>query len=111
MRFILKLMMWSFVALVILPSVAPVESHQSKTDTAAERPQLSSTDAVSLAVGIANDVRGLCVREPALCEIGQQAIMVAIERARDGAVIVGAMVEEHRAKQADASLLTTGSIR
>lgn len=117
MRFIFKLMFWGFVALMIVPSFAPNAQTKGAEVTLISDNQstngasIDASDAIQLAAGIANDVRGICARDPQLCNIGEQVLLGALERARQGAIVVATMIEDHRAKKSSVEQITTGSVK
>lgn len=115
MRFIFKLMFYSFLALAILPSFAespvdPSSDIESSDSTAAET-TFNSVEAIQLAASVASDVRSICNRDPYVCETGQRIVIATLERARDGAHIVAGMIENHREKRnLEADQTITGSV-
>lgn len=103
MRFVLKLMVWGFVALLVLPSISPLSNVGEQPNVAnadaAEPAIIDSSDAIRAAVALAEDVRGMCARDPAVCDTGRKIAVAAVERAKEGAGIVASMVEHHRAEK------------
>ena len=116
MRFIFKLIFYSFLALVILPSFvdAPSEADtgSQKTEIVEASASFSSIEALQLASSVAGDVQSICGRDPYICETGQKIAIAAFERARDGAHIVAGLIEDYREQRRTQSDQTiTGSVK
>ena len=91
MRFLLKLFILGFIGLTVLPAFAPEEYQQAAAGTA-DGPQAPSAFELTSVVGrAAADVRGICDRQPGVCETGKDLISYAGTRAREGLVIAYAM--------------------
>lgn len=115
MRFIFKLMFYSFLALAILPSFAelPAETTVEETEEALapQAASFKSVEALQLAASVASDVKSICSRDPYVCETGQRIVVATLERAKHGAHIVAGMIENHREKRrAEADQVITGSV-
>lgn len=113
MRFLIKLAIFGFLGLLILPAVSPVEDDAAGLTDKSTAIDMQSTapsiDAVRIAVGLAGDIKNICSRDPQMCEAGGRLAEAAMSRAKDGALVLARMVEEYRAEQTDAE--TTGSIK
>ncbi len=113
MRFILKMMVWSFLGLLVLPSVVSLDekSQQSPEVSEATTSTPGGHEAITIAIGLAQDIRGICERKPLLCQAGQRVLASTMERARDGVVVLGQMVEQHRAqRRTEIHDINTGSV-
>lgn len=116
MRFMFKLVFWGFLGLMILPSLVETpdggainQSEQNSNPTVATSNEFSRTDAMHMAVGVAGYLKNICTHDAQLCENGGRLFEAAVERAKQGVVVVAGMVETHRAKQREASDPTTTS--
>lgn len=114
MKFMFKMIIWGFVALMILPSIAPFDTKQTKVllSNNDENTQITSNDAMRLAVNVASDIQGLCARSPEICQTSGKILTTAVERAQNGALIVAKMVEKHRTeKKIELDSIETGSLK
>lgn len=115
MRFMFRIVVWGFIALLVLPSVAPVPVvDQNDRDQASlaldeSKDQFSTSDAVYMAVGVSQYLREMCSHDAELCESGGRLIEATLERAKQGAVVLAHMVEEHRTKVRETQDQTTTS--
>ncbi len=64
-------------------------------------------EAFLAARGAIGDISGMCEREPEVCEIGKSAIYTIGVRAREGARMAMAAIEDEETETAE---ITTGSI-
>lgn len=102
MRFLFKLFVLGFLGLAFLPAVAPSEYRlNAQSDDTAEAP---SAFAVAALVGQAvADVRGICERQPQVCETGRDVIEYTGSKAREGLVIAYAMFRHGHPSMRDAA--------
>ncbi len=91
MRFLLKLFILGFIGLAVLPAFAPEEYRQAAAETADGQQAPSALELTSLVGRAAADFRGICDRQPGVCESGMELMSYAGGRAREGLVIAYAM--------------------
>ena len=90
MRFMIRLFVFGFIALAVLPAVAPAEYRSLAADT--DNPDTPTVAAFASALGqMAVDLGDICDRQPAMCDTGRDFITYAGEKAREGLVIAYAM--------------------
>jgi hypothetical protein len=77
MFFLLRLAFWIGVVLVFLP--------REQTPESKNLPQIGASEAVSAAGAAVSDFSQFCKRQPAACEVGEQAATVIGHRAQEGA--------------------------
>lgn len=107
MRFMFKIVVWGFIALLVLPSVAPLpqdknldgEHSQVASEKAGE--SFTSADAFYMAVGVGQYLRDICSHDAELCESGGRLVEATFDRAKQGVVVLADMVEEHRSNVRD----------
>ena len=80
-------------------------------DTLAEAPPVAVGESVSAAFTALEDIRGLCARNPGVCETGGETVAALGIRAREGARIAYEFLDERFASQAASpDGLTTASV-
>ena len=99
MGFIIRSAFWLSLVLLLVPFGAGAEGD---ADT------VGPVEAFIAARGAIGDISGMCERQPDVCEVGKSAIYTIGVRAREGARMAMAAIEDHGAEQDDA--LTTGSV-
>jgi hypothetical protein len=99
MGFIIRSMFWLSLVLLLVPFGG---SGANSEDT------VGPIEAFIAARGAIGDISGMCERKPEVCEIGKSAIYTIGVRAREGARMAMAAIEENDVA-ADAEL-TTGSV-
>ncbi|WP_022720086.1 DUF5330 domain-containing protein [Rhodopseudomonas sp. B29] len=77
MFFLLRMAFWLGLVLVLLP--------REQTPESAKMPKIEASEAVSAATAAVSDFSQFCKRQPAACEVGEQAATVIGQRAQDGA--------------------------
>ena len=90
MRFLVKMVVLGFLALMALPFFAPQEYRGAADDNEAG-PTPSAFELATMVGEAAADVRNICVRQPGVCETGGEIISYAGSRAREGLVVAYAM--------------------
>lgn len=90
MRFLMKMMVLGFLALMALPYFAPQE-YRGAADDSETGPTPSAFELVAMVGEAAADVRNICVRQPDVCETGSEIISYAGSKAREGLVVAYAM--------------------
>lgn len=97
---ILKLATIGFIGLLALPSFAPADiakSVQPVTNVDEDgQPYADQGSAVGFIASVAQDVSGICGRQPAVCANGARIIDGAFVRAEHGFRVAYAMVIQHR---------------
>ena len=88
MFFLMRMAFWLGLVLVLLPT--------EKTPESEKLPQIGASEAVSAASAAVSDASRFCVRQPAACEIGGQAVTVIGHRAQAGARKVYQMITEKK---------------
>lgn len=88
MFFLLRMTFWLGLVLVLLPT--------GKTPDDNKLPKLGAGDAVSAAAAAVSDMSQFCVRQPAACEIGGQAVTVIGHRAQAGARKIYQMITDKK---------------
>jgi hypothetical protein len=96
MFFLLRLTFWLGLVLVLLPREPSSES--------AKLPQVGASDAVSAATAAVSDFSQFCKRQPAACEIGENAATVIGHRAQEGARKVYKIITDKRASDHTGSI-------
>lgn len=111
-----KLVIWGFIGLMILPSVVDIPDNgavnrqtQASVGSASHGDSFTTSDAISMAAGVAGYLKNICSHDAELCENGGRLVEAAFARARQGAVVVAGMVETHRAKMSEDNDPTTTS--
>lgn len=99
MGFIIRSVFWLSLVLLLVPFGANGEDAENT---------VGPVDAFIAARGAIGDISGMCERKPEVCEIGKSAIHTIGVRAREGARIAMAAIEEND-EPTDAEL-TTGSV-
>lgn len=101
----LKLVVWGFIGLMILPSFVEApnmgavdQSVQASVGPDTSVDNFSTSDAIYVATGVAGYLRNICAHDAQLCENGGRLAEAAFARAKQGLVVVAGMVETHRAK-------------
>lgn len=81
MFFLLRMGFWFCVMMLVLPL-----GLESKGDgpSAKDRASIDALAALAAAGATVSDVGGFCGRQPEACQIGQQALQIVGERARNG---------------------------
>lgn len=100
MFFIIRSAFWLSLVLLLVPFGG---TGMNDEDT------VGPLEAFIAARGAIGDISGMCERKPEVCEIGKSAIHTIGVRAREGARMAMAAIEEKDAVEADAEL-TTGSV-
>lgn len=88
MFFLLRLAFWIGVVLVFLP--------RESTPDSEKLPQIGASEAVSAASAAVSDFSQFCKRQPAACEVGEQAATVIGHRAQEGARKLYQIITEKR---------------
>lgn len=88
MFFLLRLSFWIGVVLVFLP--------RESTPDSEKLPQIGASEAVSAASAAVSDFSQFCKRQPAACEVGEQAATVIGHRAQEGARKLYQIITEKR---------------
>lgn len=103
MGFIIRSVFWLSLVLLLIPIGGP------EADSAGESVSpLQAFFAVREAVG---DITGMCGRKPEVCEIGRSAAATIGMRAREGARMAIAMIEEEAEPDSgEQEIVVTGSI-
>jgi hypothetical protein len=96
MFFLLRLAFWIGVVLVFLPRESTPESQKL--------PQIGASEAVSAASAAVSDFSQFCKRQPAACEVGEQAATVIGHRAQEGARKLYQIIPEKRAGEPTGSI-------
>ncbi len=91
MRFVIKLLVFGFVALAILPAFAPAEFRPLSSDHNPSEDNPSVVAVASVLVQAAGDLKAICSRQPEMCETGREVLAYTGGKARDGLVIAYAM--------------------
>jgi len=99
MGFLLRLAFWLSIVVVLLPAPAA-----QKADPA--HPQVSTMEALGVAVTAVQDARAFCERNPGACEVGSQALHTFGQKAQYGAKMLYDFLS---ARFADDSRTATGS--
>jgi hypothetical protein len=99
MGFIIRSVFWLSLVLLLIPFGGSGESGEET---------VGPVEAFVAARGAISDISGMCERKPEVCEIGKSAIYTIGVRAREGARMAMAAIEEED-KPADTEL-TTGSV-
>lgn len=90
MRFLMKMMVLGFLALMALPYFAPQE-YRSTPDQTDTEPRPSAFELAAMVGEAAADVKNICVRQPDICETGGEFISYAGSKAREGLVVAYAI--------------------
>lgn len=90
MRFLLKIVMFGFVGLMLLPAFAPSE-YRAPGEDADAPPVPSPLEFAAMIGSAAADLRNICTRQPDICETGGEFVSYAGSKAREGLVIAYAM--------------------
>lgn len=97
---LLKLTTFAFIGLMALPSFAPRDVALSVEPVTnvdeAGTPYNDGATAVGFVTSLAQDVAGICYRQPEVCAKGAHLIDGALIRAEHGFRIAYAMVIKHR---------------
>jgi hypothetical protein len=88
MFFLLRMAFWLGLVLVLLP--------REPSPEAAKLPQIGASDAVSAATAAVSDLSQFCKRQPAACQVGEQAATVIGHRAQEGARKVYQIITDKR---------------
>lgn len=88
MFFLLRMAFWLGLVLVLLP--------REPTPESAKLPQIGASDAVSAASAAVSDLSQFCKRQPAACQVGEQAATVIGHRAQEGARKVYQIITDKR---------------
>ena len=96
MFFLLRMAFWLGLVLVLLP--------REKTPESDKLPQLGASEAVSAASAAVSDMSQFCKRQPAACEVGDQAATVIGQRAQAGARKLYQIITDKRASDHTSSL-------
>ncbi|MBO6719134.1 MAG: DUF5330 domain-containing protein [Rhizobiaceae bacterium] len=99
MGFIIRSVFWLSLVLLLVPIGG---NDEGAADT------VGPVEAFVAARGAIGDISGMCERQPEVCEIGKSAIYTIGVRAREGARMAMAAIEDDGARP-DAEL-TTGSV-
>ena len=89
MRFLFKMFVFGFIGLAVLPAFAP-EEYRRDSD-AQDNGAPSALDLASVVGQAAYDMRGICNRQPGVCETGEELIAFTGTKAREGLGIAYAM--------------------
>lgn len=100
MGFIIRSVFWLSLVLLLVPIGGTGANNE---DT------VGPLEAFFAARGAISDITGMCERKPEVCEVGKSAIHTIGVRAREGARMAMAAIEEKDAVVADTEL-TTGSV-
>lgn len=100
MGFIIRSVFWLSLVLLLVP-IGGNGAHNED--------MVGPLDAFFAARGAVSDLAGMCDRKPDVCEVGKSAIHTIGVRAREGARMAMAAIEEKDPVGAD-SELTTGSV-
>ena len=103
--------MWLLVRMVFWLSVViallPVTSSQQETSAS----QVGAIDALSAASAAVSDIRQFCVRQPAACAAGSQAIVQFGHKAETGAKWLYQFLNGARTGRSSKSIIGSGSVR
>jgi hypothetical protein len=100
MGFLLRLAFWLAIVVVLLPAPAP-----QKADP--DHPQVSTMEALGVAMTAVQDARAFCERNPGACEVGSHALYTFGQKAQYGAKMLYEFLSE---RFADDARTATGSI-
>lgn len=91
MFFLLRMAFWLGLVLVLLPREPSPES--------AKLPQIGASEAVTAATAAVSDLAQFCKRQPAACQVGEQAATVIGYRAQEGARKVYQIITDKRSSE------------
>lgn len=96
---IFKLAVIGFVGLLALPSLAPgdvrLDTQPVSSISSNGQPYEDGFSAVAMFTGIAQDLTGLCMRQPTICIEGARLADATMVRAEHGFRVAHAMVMKH----------------
>lgn len=108
MGFIIRSIFWLSLVLLVIPFGTGSESRDEA---------VSPIEALIAARGAIQDVAGMCVRQPEVCETGKAALHTIGVRAREGARLAYEALDSHYgeadaavARDQVADLIATGSV-
>lgn len=105
MFFLIRCGFWLSVLLLVLPLGL---DGKNEGPSASDRKAIDAMAALAAAGATVSDVGGFCARQPGACDVGQQAIAIVGERARNGASAIGEYFARD-GKPAAAAPATTGA--
>ncbi|MFZ2102177.1 MAG: DUF5330 domain-containing protein [Oricola sp.] len=91
MRFLFKIFALGFIGFAVLPAFAPEEFRAASSGNVGDSAAPTALELASFVGQATADVRGICDRQPGVCETGQDLIAYTGTRAREGLVIAYAM--------------------
>lgn len=100
MFFLLRTTFWLSVLLLVLPFGG---EPKSEGPTADDRAAIDAISALAAAGATVSDLGGFCARQPAACEVGQQAFKLVGERA----ATAGSAIHDYLGRDAEAARPST----